>query len=151
MSEISAQYSETRANFCYTISVGEQRRYELDYLHQFSTYRLLLDGKPDARLNELVVKQALEEARRISPRCQTVTLSVEPGTYTTARGEVIPYLPRVTCIAAFKSDLIPGTDDQLLLNFLWFQDRLAPPIADRIIAEICAADWEHQARRIGIS
>jgi hypothetical protein len=120
------------------ITLASGREVWLGALNQRHTYAGVLAGKPDARTNQPVIDELLEDAKR-TVAGSTPQLVGSP--------DVSGRLPAVACIAELQSGglMREGSEPYSSMSVAWFQDDFALPIAPAIVASIQSLDWEAEA------
>ena len=129
----------------------------VERLHQSQTYAGLLEGFPDARMNDRHIEAALERARSLCSKRENPYLITpvrrsflrKPGDMVSlnAAGNVAEWLPQVTCFARFKSHQ-PARDptkDISMLTVVWYQEEFALPILEPALSSLVGLDWSMHA------
>src|SRR5688572_2858247 len=80
------------------------RRISLSGLHQGRTYDGVLAGRMDSYATERMIAQLLDEARRLSVEgCEPYLILPTPTLTDMPAGWTKQQLPRITCVADFRS------------------------------------------------
>lgn len=104
-------------------------------LTQDITYDGLLEGEPSEIVNQIVINNIKQRAKKILEIEDVYILnSHEKSKFSDNKFE----LPRITCIALLKSNEVFKNNemDFSCLGLIWFQDELAFPISNSIIDQI---------------
>lgn len=137
------------------ISLASGRSVELTSLTISSTYGGLLEGYPNARMNDALIARL--RSRRESAYCSQPTHVITPprsrpepdqGSARMPFGPV-ETLPAVYCEGSFCSGPVDGELDPVLhesrLMVVWFQEDLARPVADFAAAAVHGLAWNDLA------
>jgi hypothetical protein len=139
------------------LTLKSGRTITLYALDQKMTYAGLIEGVPNADLNNDVIDGAIQEARSDGyaegrrylippPRRDYIH---KPGDASGLPSWPGPpeFLPKVTCIASFKYALPVRDRDKHLsvLAVVWFQDDFALPIDQTVLAQLRLLDWDSLA------
>lgn len=129
----------------------------INELNQWHTYKNLLCGLPTAKLNQSILEDLADIAKRdfgisdiyvINPESQKVIHEIKDYPF----GQVIR-LPEITCMALI-SCFKDGKDELLLDNFeipilhfqdialVWFQDDFAFPIDENVLEKLKQTSWK---------
>jgi len=104
------------------------------------TYEGLLEGLPNARLNQQIIKRALSAAsrdRKDGACLLTPAMAEEDGGL---------YLPEVCCHAELSSSALDASKDGSRLLVVWFAPPFfAEPLATFIQRSLRDLDWEEHA------
>jgi hypothetical protein len=132
------------------ISLACGRSVELTSLRISSTYGGLLEGYPNARVNDALIARlgSRREPAHWSPPTHVITPRSRPGpdqeSAWTSFGPV-EMLPPVYCEGSFRSAPIEEGLDPVLhesrLMVVWFQDDLAGPVADFAAPAVYRLAW----------
>lgn len=137
-----------------SIVLNSGRSVELTGLEVFSTYGGLLEGYPNARMNDRLLARL---ARRLefAYQSQPVHLIAPPrhhpehGSDRQLAFGPVEVLPAVYCRGKFESYCIDEDLDDVLhrswLTVVWFQEDLAAPIADFVSAAVADLAWDEHA------
>jgi hypothetical protein len=118
------------------------------------TYGGLLEGYPNARMNDALIAGL---GRRRGDGCGSPPVHVippprsrpEPGQGTRMPFGPVETLPAVYCEGLFRSRPVDGKLDPVLheslLLVVWFQDDLARPVADFAASAVRGLAWDHLA------
>ena len=120
------------------ITLNGGRTIALARLEQSLTYGGLLAGRPTEKTDAMQIRALLAEVQRhLHEGARPVLLSPAGSP-----------LAHVTSIAFFRSDALakPGSEPYSSLAVVWFQDAFGPPIAEEVLVQIKALDWESLAR-----
>ena len=111
------------------------RTIALSRLEQWPTYYGVLCGRPNARINEGFITQALDQARERNPN------GAEPFLLAPPAGDL---LPRVSCIATFDSGELarPGSEPYSSLTVVWFHEEFGVPAGGKVMEQLSTIDWE---------
>jgi len=150
---MSLEYDISYHRHC-RLALGCGLSVTLDALHQWATYRGLIEGVPFDRANDHVLEGALRRAQaycveKSSPHLlppERRPYLRQPGDMEGVRvvgGGVAEWLPLVTCVGVFKS-AFPAHNpalDEAYLTVVWLQDEFALPIEASVLAQMRAIDW----------
>ena len=134
------------------VSLVSGRSIDLTGLEISSTYAGLLEGYPNARINDALLKH-LGRRREFSYGSQPVHL-ITPLRSQPEPESVLPFgpmetLPPVYCQGSFRSAVIGQELDPVLykswLMVVWFQDDLARPVAEAVAAAVSGLAWDECA------
>jgi hypothetical protein len=129
------------------ISLISGRSIELTRLTISSTYAGLLEGYPNRRMNDSLLK-GLATRRNASFLIAPPRRYPKPEWPGTSWGP-IEELPSLYCEAFFDSDRINPKLDSVLhrseLTVVWFQDDLASPVAEFVTAAVRNLAWDEHA------
>jgi hypothetical protein len=140
------------------ISLSSGRSVELTSLTISSTYGGLLEGYPNARVNDALVAR-LGRRREFAYSSQPAHVTAPPrlrpesdqGSGRMPFGPV-ETLPPVYCEGSFRSGPVDDELDPVLyvswLMVVWFQEDLARPVADFAAAAVHGLAWEALAEDI---
>ena len=134
-----------------SLELAPGRKIELMGIDQYGTYEGLLLGVPTREMNQ--EKMDRLRVSYLRPGEYGVPLLLEPE----QRPIEVPShihrigtparLPAVTCIARFMSGALQDCGDiWSVLRVIWYQDDFAFPIAEGVLQQIAAIDWEAHAR-----
>jgi hypothetical protein len=135
------------------------RTITLDSLDQHRTHAGLLEGTPNALMNNSNIEWALRQAeRRCIDGAKPQLLAPQRRDYCREPGDMdelvarrphhIPeWLPNVWCIGSFTSSVTSRNPDMHMstLTVVWFQDEFAMPILEPALGQLLALDWESLA------
>jgi hypothetical protein len=136
------------------IDLASGRSVELTNLTIGSTYGGVLEGYPNARMNDALIARL---GRRRGPAHRSLPTHVitpprsrpEPDQETRMPFGPVEALPTVYCEGAFRSRPVDDEFDPVLhesrLVVVWFQEGLALPVADFAAEAVRGLDWEHLA------
>lgn len=114
--------------------IGHECKVTLTALHQWRTYRSLVDGVPDQEFNDHLIQEAVAEGQRLSQGRQPHL--IPPVRHAVQHDEWnLELLPAVTCIATFTEGF------SYELTVVWFQDDYAPPIQEPARSELRHLDY----------
>ncbi len=127
----------------------------LKSLNQCLTYWGLLEGLPTTRMNQSIIKNALEKAIRSNHEGKPPYLIQPTETTIEYRGHggrgypfgIPAALPSIFCEACFEFGK-PAQDknkDHSWLIIVWFQKEFALPIDEDVMSQIKALDWNNVA------
>jgi hypothetical protein len=137
------------------ISLASGRSVELTSLSISSTYGGVLEGYPNARMNDALIAR-LGSRRGPAGGSQPAHVIRPPRS---RRGEgqesvrmpfgPVQALPPVYCEGSFRSDPIARELDTVLhesrLTVVWFQEDLAAPVVDFVAAAVHELAWDDLA------
>jgi hypothetical protein len=140
------------------ISLSSGRSVELTSLTISSTYGGLLEGYPNARMNDALTAR-LGRRREFAHGSQPVHVITPPRLCPeSGRGAgrmpfgPVETLPPVYCEGSFRSGPVDDELDPVLhvswLMIVWFQEDLARPVADFAAAAVHGLAWEALAEDI---
>jgi hypothetical protein len=135
------------------ISLVSGRTIELAHLELTSVYYGLLEGYPNARINDVRLKYLAKrrESEYASPPRHLIT---PPRRYPDPTTESWPFgpmeeLPYVSCLGLFHSRLINQELNPVLyhswLEVVWFQDNVDSPVAEFVTAAVRDLAWDELA------
>ncbi|MFC4911585.1 hypothetical protein [Actinomadura gamaensis] len=133
-----------------SITLNSGRLITLTDLKISTTYGGLLEGYPNARLNDRLLAGLAK--RRESPYQTSPVHLIDPPRRRPVHGSDrrLPFgpveeLPAVHCRGSFTSERIDENLDKVLhrswLEVVWFQDDLTTPVADFVTAAVADLDW----------
>ena len=135
------------------ISLVSGRSIELTRLELSSMYYGLLEGYPNARMNDALLKYLAKRREStygspprylINPPRRYPDLGPGPWTF-----GPVEELPSLYCTAFFHSDRINQELDPVLhrswLEVVWFQENLASPVAEFVMAAVRDLAWDEHA------
>lgn len=134
------------------ISLASSRSIDLTGLEISSTYGGFLEGYPNARINDALLKR-LGRRREFSYGSQPVHV-ITPQRSQPEPQSALPFgpmetLPPVHCQGSFMSAVIGQELDPVLhkswLMVVWFQDDLARPVAASVAAAVSGLAWDDYA------
>ena len=130
------------------------RKIYLDEIVQWRTYAGLLQGIPRKEINDRIIADAMQKARKKIDISVPIHLLqpdrkklVFPRNKPVLRNREYEQLPAIVCAATFESP-DPARDKDCFsscLIFLWFQNGWALPIAPRIVMQIRKINWNDLA------
>jgi hypothetical protein len=140
------------------INLASGRSVELISLTISSTYGGLLEGYPNARMNDALIAR-LGRRREFTDSSQPARVITPPRSRSgpdqgSARMPFGPVetLPSVYCEGSFRSGPVDGELDPVLheswLMIVWFQEDLARPVADFAAAAVYELAWDDLAEDI---
>ncbi len=134
------------------VELDSGREITLELLYLESTYYAVLEGYPNAGMNERVLKRLPATATRLFPQ-SPVHIITPPVTPLEDRGGSWPFgppeaLPRVICFGSFTSRPISSDPemDVSVLVVVWFQDDNTVPTGRDAPSELRAIRWDELAR-----
>lgn len=121
----------------------------LAQINQSGTYAGLLEGVPTKEMNQGNIEHALKTAKElwdgnpylIQPTETPIELNRDYPFGTPASIPGITCLARFKCLDAVRNDSMDYSE----LPIVWFQHEFAFPIADSVLADIRAIDWDQHA------
>ena len=140
------------------IKLNTGREIRLDELSQHYTYAGLIEGKPDRKMNQRIIKSSVELAKSklaytgepflIPPKETGIELNdMEIGGPRDLYDKERMKIPAIVCLSGWNC-YEPARDSEKMCSFLkivWFQEEFAMPIYAAIIEKIKAIDWEKHA------
>lgn len=135
------------------VALASGRDIELTGLEVFLTYDGLLEGYPNARMNDALLTR-LAKRRESAYQTQPVHLVAPSRSQPEYGARELPWgpmevLPAVYCRGSFRSHPIDEELDGVLhrswLTVVWFQDDLAVPVPDFVTAAVTDLAWEEFA------
>ncbi len=141
----------------YKITLNSGRIIALEEIHQHLTYLGLLEGLPNSRMNNEILKELPKIANKkiwgntspyiIKPKGDNIKLKKERIEYYKSKGsDFVPMsFPKICCLGHFSSNSI--TDDYMFSNLTiaWFQDDWIMPIDELILNQIKQLNWDNLA------
>lgn len=137
----------------YNIRLNCGRDIHLEVLYQYRTYRLLLEGIPNKRLNREIISNALASAKKtigmlgepllIEPVETPLSLPNKKNRFWDTEEYQLAQIPSIICIAEFESYRPARDSDEFYsyLSIVWFQDEFALPIDPVVEEHIRGIDW----------
>lgn len=110
-------------------------RVEVIELHQQAIYADVIEGLPDAKINDGIIARALDQARRLNPRPHLVPPRRRP---LGPRGE---QLPRIACVARVRGPRLHPDAEFGEVALVWFQDDLSSLVATEVSGELETIAW----------
>ena len=135
-----------------SINLDSGRTIHLARLYQYLAYEGLLEGVPSRRLNEVIVKQALNVAKAgakqflgMSSTPHLFSPSVTPLDVESSPVGPGPFeqLPATICIGQFVAEDSPVRHSSA--SFVWFQPEFALPIDKAVESAIQNINWDNVA------
>jgi len=130
------------------------RKIHLDEIVQWHTYAGLLEGIPRKEMNDRIIADVMQNARKkidlsvpihlIDPPREIIII---PRNKPALRNREYERMPAIACAAAFES-FEPARDKECFsscLIFVWFQNNWALPISPRIATQIRKTNWNDLA------
>jgi hypothetical protein len=147
------QHATVAAMILAKISLVSGRSLELVHLELTSTYYGMLEGYPNALMNDARLKYLAKrrESEYASPPRYLIT---PPRRYPDPTTESRPFgpievLPPVYCLALFHSDRINQELNPVLyqswLEVVWFQENADGPVAEFVTAAVRDLAWDELA------
>jgi hypothetical protein len=117
----------------------------MEWLHQQITYLSILEGLPDRRFNDGLIRKLTGKGFHLLYQQRSeLQINGEPARRTSREFE---FLPSITCTSSWRS-LTPARDpeaDLSSLSLVWFQDAWALPLIPEVEAALKALDWNNLA------
>lgn len=136
------------------IALENNRYAHIEFFVQWRTYRGVLEGVPDRRINQSYMESAVKDASRycgnvpvylIEPKQKVLREDVRNPENTKMA------LPEVTCIALLCS-YKPVKDPDMVgskLAVVWYQDTMAMPVEEAILDQMKQINWSVLAKDFG--
>lgn len=129
-------------------TIGPEKAARLVALDQGLTYGGLMEGVPTDKMNARII----EALRKKHPDAHLLEPTQTPIEYDRPYPFGAPArMPANYCVATFHG---AGSTDPVLyfthLKVFWFQDAWALPVADDIIAELRALEWDALATEVEV-
>ncbi len=146
----------------FEILLRSGRPIQLQVLKQSETYAELIHGTPDTQMNAGIIQSALNKAvlPHTLPGAPHLISPVESPLESRSKSELHKkspdqfgapaQIPGIVCEGRFSS-FAPARDverDGSWLILVWFQHNWALPIADDVLQQIQALDWDSLAHDI---
>jgi hypothetical protein len=132
------------------INLVSGRNIDLIHLELTSTYAGMLEGYPNARMNDAKLKYLAQrrESKYAAPPRYLITPPRRYPNPTTGSWPFGPIeeLPSLYCVALFHSDRINQQLNPVLyrsrLEVVWFQENIASPVAGFVTAAVRDLAWD---------
>ena len=132
------------------VIVEKDRKVTVQAIYQWATYGGLLEGLPNARMNEQIIARARQRSSQLSGGYTPYL--IEPIQTPIAYEGKYPFgipaeLPAIICLAELKyyEAVRNPRMDYSSLGVLWFQEQYAFPIAADILKAMESIPWSQIA------